>query len=82
MYVVHWKRSAIDRMTEIWLESPDRSAIADAVSEIDRVLASRPQDAGESRSDSIRIFFVPPLGVFFEVDEAAHAVDVLRVWSF
>jgi hypothetical protein len=57
MYVVRWKRTALNRLTELWLESSDRDAMTEAVSEIDRKLASNPNEAGESRSESIRILY-------------------------
>jgi hypothetical protein len=53
-----------------------------SVAEFDRLLAGDPHQAGESRSGAIRILFVPPLGVFFEIDETSQTVQVLRVWSF
>jgi hypothetical protein len=82
MYDVRWKRTALDRATELWLAATDRWEITAAVNELDRLLASNPREAGESRSESIRVLFVPPLGVFFEFDDAARTVNVLRVWSF
>ena len=82
MYDVRWKRSALNRATELWLDAPDRSEVTAAVAEIDRLLASNPREAGESRSDSVRVLFVPPLGVFFEIDDLKHTVQVLRAWSF
>jgi hypothetical protein len=82
MYEVRWKRSALDRLTEIWLETSDRAAVNAAVDEIDRTLAANPHDAGESRSEDIRVLFVPPLGVFFELHDDTKKVYVLKVWSF
>jgi plasmid stabilization system protein ParE len=82
MYKVRWKRTALDRLTEIWIGASDRSAINSAVEEIDRLLASRPHEAGESRSEDVRIVFCHPLGAFIEIDEASDTVHVLRVWTF
>ena len=82
MHTVRWKRTALDRLTEIWLEASDRAMINSAVEEIDRLLALQPRDAGESRSENIRIVFCSPLGVFFEIDDAFATVHVLRVWTF
>ena len=74
MYEVRWKRSALNRATELWLDAPDRTEVTAAVAEIDRLLARNPQEAGESRSDLVRVLFVPPLGVFFDIDEPTRAV--------
>ncbi len=82
MYEVHWKRTARDRVTELWLIASDRTEVTAAVDEIDRLLASNPHEAGESRSELTRVLFVPPLGAFFEIEEPAHAVQDLRFWSF
>jgi plasmid stabilization system protein ParE len=82
MYDVRWKRSAVSRLAQLWLEASDRSAVTEAVDRIDRQLAIDPQHAGESRSGDIRVLFEPPVGVFFEVEEHARAVHVLRVWTF
>jgi len=82
MYVVRWKRTALDRLTELWLDSNDRTLVTESVSDIDRTLARDPHHSGESRSENTRVLFVPPLGVFFEADELTATVHVLRVWSF
>ena len=82
MYTVRWKRTALDQLTELWLDAADRKRINAAVDEIDRLLAADPHEAGESRSDEIRILFCQPLGAFFEVDDGKREVQVLRVWSF
>jgi hypothetical protein len=82
MFLVRWKQSALDRLAELWLEADNRSAISAAIEEIDRTLASAPASAGESRSDTTRVFFVSPVGVFFDVNEVDQIVSVLRVWSY
>ena len=82
MYTVRWRRSALDRLTEIWMSAADRAAINSAVEEIDQLLALRPNETGESRSEDVRVYFCPPPGVFFEVDDASDTVRVLRVWTF
>jgi plasmid stabilization system protein ParE len=82
MFTVRWKRTALDRLTEIWLASADRGSVNSAVEEIDQLLASRPHEAGESRSEDIRIVFCAPLGAFYEIDEGTDTVHVLRVWTF
>jgi hypothetical protein len=82
MYTVRWKRTALDRLAEIWLEASDRATINSTVEEIDRLLATQPHETGESRSEDVRVLFCSPLGAFFEVDDASDVVHVLRVWTF
>lgn len=82
MYTVRWKRSALDRLAELWLLAEDRSAITTAVNEIDRVLAAHPHTAGESRDEQTRVLFVAPVGVFFDIHDKVHDVEVLKVWTF
>ena len=82
MYVVRWKRTALERVAELWLDSADRNRVTDAVAEIDRLLAIKPSAVGESRSEEVRILFEPPLGVFYEFDESTRTVWVLKVWTF
>jgi plasmid stabilization system protein ParE len=80
-YTVVWKPAAEDELAQIWTDAADRGAVADAANEIDRLLAAHPHDQGESRSDSVRVTFVHPLGIFFHVSEEDRLVSVLQVWS-
>jgi hypothetical protein len=82
MYTVRWTRSALDRLTELWVAASDRASVTAAVNEIDRLLEVDPHQAGESRSESTRVLFVPPIGVFFDIDDASKVVEVLKVWTF
>ena len=82
-YTVIWKPSVIEKtLAEIVLRATEdgtgSSAVAAASAEIDRVLSTRPAEAGESRGGAGRIMIVPPLAVVFEVREADRIVDVLR----
>jgi plasmid stabilization system protein ParE len=82
MYTVRWRRTAIDRLTEIWMDASDRAAVNSAVEEIDQLLSSKPHEVGESRSEDIRVVFCSPLGAFFEIDDSSDTVHVLSVWTF
>ena len=82
MYTVRWKRTALDQLTEIWLNASDRAVINSAVDEIDQLLSLRPNETGESRTEELRVYFCSPVGVFFEIDEASDTVHVLRIWTF
>jgi hypothetical protein len=60
MYTVRWKRTALDHLTELWLQSENRAEINDAVEQIDRLLSRQPVDCSESRSEAIRVLFCKP----------------------
>jgi hypothetical protein len=68
-YVVIWEPPAERDLTEMWLGSRWRHAIARAADEIDAVLKREPRDCGESRDGGRRVMFVWPLGVSFKIDE-------------
>jgi plasmid stabilization system protein ParE len=78
-YTVTWKPSAKDRLTEIWMTAPDRSAVASAANTIDRLLGDNPLQRGESRSGTCRILVVEPLAVVYDVHELDRLVKVLSI---
>ena len=82
MFSVRWKRSARDRLAEIWMRANDRSAIASAANKIDTLLRTSPETRGESRDGGRRILIESPLGVVFQVKPQDHIVHVLSVWRF
>jgi hypothetical protein len=59
MYTVRWKRTALDKLTELWLDATDRTAINNAVEEIDRLLASNPHEARLCRVKVARLACPP-----------------------
>ncbi|HEY2414407.1 MAG TPA: hypothetical protein VGI40_19335 [Pirellulaceae bacterium] len=81
-YTVVWKPEAERRLTELWMAASDPEGLADAANLIERELAVNPAAVGEQRIGSIRIVFVPPLGVHFRVNSEDRQVLVLAVWSF
>jgi hypothetical protein len=76
---VRWKRSARDRLADLWVEAVDRQAITDAANAVDDRLGRDPLGCGESRDAGRRILIEPPLVVFYRVDEQARKVTVLSV---
>jgi hypothetical protein len=79
-YTVVWTPTAEQDLAAIWLSAEDRNAINSASSTIDSLLSRDAQSMGESRYDSVRVMFVPPLGVDFDVNEDDSIVYVLTVW--
>ena len=82
MHDVQWTKSALDELAAAWVDanSTEREAITAATVKIDEVLKTSSREFGESRSDSRRIGFVPPLGMAISVDEGRRRVKVLHVW--
>jgi hypothetical protein len=79
-YTVIWKPAAHAELTELWLEASNRSDLTSAANKIDQLLKRDPHSQGESRSGSIRVMFVDPVGVFFDIREQDRIVAVLSVW--
>jgi plasmid stabilization system protein ParE len=78
-YTVVRKPTAEDELARIWTDAVDRGAVAEAANEIDRLLRGHPHGQGESRADSVRVMFIHPLGVFFDIREEDRLVCVLAV---
>ena len=76
---VIWKPEAEDDLADIWMNAPDPDVVRLAVEAIEALLTRDPVDAGDSRDDEFRIVFDGPVGVLFDVSEAAQVVRVLRV---
>ncbi len=79
-FTVIWHPTAERELTRLWLASRSRSAISEASQRIDELLRTRPQTAGESRSDNYRVLFVEPLGVEFLYSEQDCRVLVCSIW--
>lgn len=79
-YRVLWAPNAEQRLEAMLRESPSQAHIATAARQIDRQLIADPLHFGESRFEAVRIGFVRPLGVQFEVLEDVRTVVVYDVW--
>ncbi|MHC4176588.1 MAG: type II toxin-antitoxin system RelE/ParE family toxin [Planctomycetota bacterium] len=79
-YTVVWKPAAEEELAQLWTDADDRNAVTAAADEIDRLLRSSPHKQGESRRGSVRVVFIDPIGVFFDVQDQDRLVSVLRVW--
>ncbi len=84
MYTVRWKRSALDELARIWIsaDSPMREAITVAAHAIEQRLITDQFRDSESREHGMRVLFVFPLGVRFEVDTEHAIVRVFHLWSY
>jgi len=79
-WTVLWNIDAGNDLTEMWINSPDKSALTSAANRIDAQLAHDPLNTGESRTDDDRVHYEPPLGVLFTVDALDRKVYVVRIW--
>jgi hypothetical protein len=79
-YRVLWSPHAEQGLDELLRNSPERELLAAVVREIDQCLIADPSAFGESRYDTVRVGFVRPLGVQFEVMDDVRTVIVYDVW--
>jgi len=78
-YTVTYSAFADRQLTDIWIEAPDRKAVSDASSDIDRVLGQRASQIGTPNLDGWRGLVAPPLAITFKVSEEDRLVTVLSV---
>jgi len=78
-YTVVWKSSAEAELADIWLSAENRESITNASRVADRLLRENPSSQGESREGGVRIMFVRPLALEFEIYEADQMVHVMAV---
>lgn len=77
---VLWTPYAEHRLEALIAAAADRSRLAAAAREIDNKLMKSATRFGESRYESMRVGFVRPLGVQFEVMTDVRTVIVHDVW--
>ncbi len=80
-WTVLWKPDSEGDLADLWVDSDEKPAITAAANRIDVQLRRDPLNTGESREvEQDRVYFDPPLGVLFTVDELDRKVFVERVW--
>ena len=78
-YAVVWTLSAREELAEVWMASPDRAAVTQTVTTIDRELSMDAGTAGNELSEGLRVLVIVPLRVLFSVRESERIVDVEKV---
>jgi hypothetical protein len=78
-FTVLWRPVAENKLADMWINDPDRAAIAAAADAIDHLLQVDPLGQGESREGDKRILFYPPLAVLYQVAENDRLVHVLTI---
>jgi hypothetical protein len=81
-WTVVWIPSADQKLARLWLRALDRDAVRKSAFEIDKLLKTKPETAGESRPFGQRIVHVEPLGVRFKVSPDDRLVQVVDVWWY
>jgi hypothetical protein len=79
-YRVFWDPYAEGQLKQIIQDSAIHPQIVAAVRSINTQRTLDPCDLGESRFDEIRIAFVSPLALLFEVLQDVKTVIVCEVW--
>ena len=79
-YRVFWTPAAEQRLERILSSAADAPRLAAIVKAIDRLLVEDPQGFGESRYDTVRVAFLLPIGIQFEIHEDVRTVIVFDVW--
>lgn len=79
-YRVFWSPHAENRLEQLLAGVADTAPLVAAAREIDQHLAADPTSFGESRYDTVRVGFIPPLGVQFEMHDDVRTVIVFDVW--
>lgn len=80
-FSVVWQQEAEEQLAKLWELSRDRAALTAAADDIERVLRSYPDRAGEGRNYGDRVMFEGPLGVLFRPLIEDRRVQVLSVWD-
>jgi hypothetical protein len=76
-YRVFWAPDAEEHLERLLARAPELAAVA---RQIDAQLIKSPKSFGESRYDLVRVGFMHPLGVQFEVMDDVRTVVVYDVW--
>jgi hypothetical protein len=79
-YRVLWAPDAEDKLEQFLKNTSYPSNLAATAREIDLRLITAPKEFGESRYDAMRVGFMFPLGVQFEVMDEVRTVIVHDVW--
>ena len=77
---VFWSPHAEERLEQMLRDASEPASLAAVAREIDQCLAADPKAFGESRYDTVRVGFVRPLGVLYEVIDDVRTVIVYDAW--
>jgi succinyl-CoA synthetase beta subunit len=78
-FTVIWPKPLLGDLAGIWMESESRTAVTQAVQEIDSALVIDPTTKGTNLAEGLRKLDEPPLQVIFEVEELDRLVRIVKV---
>jgi hypothetical protein len=78
-YTVTTTSRADDELVRLWMNATDRSAVAKAADEIERLLRDDPATKSDETGHGVRQIIVTPLVAEFSVSDADR---IVTVWSF
>jgi hypothetical protein len=78
-YLVIWAIDALDQLTLMWIDGPDRDAITHAQDHIDGHLTVDPRKLGQPLSEGLWKIAVHPLVALYEIDDAGGVVRITGV---
>jgi hypothetical protein len=78
-YIVAWRKEAENQLAALWIRALNKTAIADYIHQIEKILERDPHEQGESRNENTRLAFFRPLAVRYAVDDEAKLVTVIAI---
>ena len=79
-YKVTWRPSAEQQLAGLWVNASDQNDVGAAADRIDDLLERGPLGVGAIRFGASRTLLVPPLVVYYDMDQNAREVLVWAVW--
>ena len=79
---VEWSDEAQNDLASIWLAAADRGDVTARVADAETLLKTGAREASEEVAEGLRRLDVPPLFVYFVLDESTKLVEVYCAkWS-
>ena len=74
-----WDTVAEDELADIWRNSPNKSMVVRAAAAIDKQLSQDPHGHGAHLSEGLWEITVPPIRVYYQIDDTNKEVIVRNV---
>ena len=77
---VFWIPQADQQLQDLLQTAEDAGSLLKSVKEINKALSTFPKIFGESRTEDVRVAFVHPLALLFQIVAESDNVIVLAIW--